>query len=61
MVPIPKLFVLVRRLYNQKPQTPKYILDFSPSEDVFCSLETTYERRIVPEQKPFVSVRRLQK
>jgi hypothetical protein len=45
MAPRPKLFVLMRRIQQQRSQSRKTVLGLGSSEDGFHSSETNYDRR----------------
>jgi hypothetical protein len=60
MAPWPKFFISKRRLTEQRPQSQKTVLGFSPDEVGFCRSETTQARRTALRPKLFVSATRLQ-
>jgi hypothetical protein len=56
----PKLFVLKRRLQEQRPHSTKYILGSCPGEGVSCSLVTMHRIKRATRPKSFVSMKSLQ-
>jgi hypothetical protein len=49
----PNLFALARGLWEQRPQSPEFVLGSSPGKDCFCSSATKHNRTAKINDGPF--------